>query len=1350
MATQEGTCVMYGQCGQRSLFSPPLNCAGKFDAVQPGKSHRSSLVQVCGSRFAAGKVCCDEDQLTTLDNSIKTASAFINPCPACWDNFLTFWCQFTCSPNQAAFANVTATEKLQNGATVATEVDFWVAPSFGDAFFKSCRDVKFGSDNRFAMEFVGGGATSYKDFFRFMGEPKPEIGGSPFRIDFPDSVPGAVSPLDVAAVPCNSTAALSRCSCFDCADACPALPNVSPLHPGARQSTLYGFGHLTVAALLVYGVIMLAAISFLMYKVITSASLWNICFGYAAVPTDEDTPSRSQAPHGVIPVPATRQQDEQQKIRRYWLLQRIERVFYVVGQTSARYPVSVIAFCILLIGVSVLSASQNLQFATDPVDLWVGPSSTALAEKQYFDEHFGPFYRITQLFFSAGDDGLMKQDHIRTLFDVQSAIRNLHTAPCNVSLSDLCFQPLAHDPAALTPGSSSSGCVVQSVTGYWQDSWDTFNQQDDATWRKHLSSCTANPSQFQCLPTFQQPLRPNIVLGGSKSGRNSSADHNLTAEHDWLDSRAFVVTFVNQNSLNKTWLARSAEWEHAVADLLASIRDDKHPSIRLGDLRLSYSTEASCFRSSIETELRRSTSADIPTIVASYLAMFVYVTLALGRGTKIWSVIGRPSLWRDYVVHSKATLGLVGIVVVLSSLVISAGLLSALGVRATYIVAEVIPFLILAIGVDNIFIIVNEFERHATIPGQTIVLPVPQRAARTLARVGPGILLSALAEAVAFLVGAVIPMPAVSSFCLYSAVAVLANTLLQATAFVAFLALDAERSRHRRADCLPCLSVRPSPADATAGRELAPTVLETAFRAYGAKLTAPLARRVVLAMTLLTTVLALISMSEIKLGLDQREALPRQSYLVSYFDDMDKYLEVGPPLYFVTKDVDFVNRTGQRPLCARLPECKNTSVPTLIEQERKRPNVSYFAEPPASWLDDFFFWLQPTDPDDYTIASPPCCSYRSDDPLAFCDDMDDPAQCTACVPYGQWKISNMSAMPEGDQFVRYLEHWRQSPPSISCPLAGSAAYANAVALGHRRNNDSQPTDGSASHFRTYYVPLKTQSDYIDAQRSSQRVAQELSEQSGVEVFAYSVFHVFFEQYQYIVSMAWQTVLLSIVGVWLVALAVLGSLRESLLMAACLALMATWLAGFGLGLARVSLNAVSVVNIVMGVGLSVEFCSHLIKSYLFQRGSQALRAHKALVDVGPSILTGIGLTKVVGVSVLAFAKSILFRQYYFKIYVGIVLIALAVGLVVLPVMLSIAGGDAPLSRGGGGGDGGTAQETDDLAGIDQPSQIFDHLMPDLDAAEDPNETVLDEEYIDDGNGDEDEERDAEEAIVRSVR
>lgn len=58
-------------------------------------------------------------------------------------------------------------------------------------------------------------------------------------------------------------------------------------------------------------------------------------------------------------------------------------------------------------------------------------------------------------------------------------------------------------------------------------------------------------------------------------------------------------------------------------------------------------------------------------------------------------------------VDSKISLGVAGILIVLGSVSSSLGIFCFMGIPLTLIVIEVIPFLVLAVGVDNIFIIVQ-------------------------------------------------------------------------------------------------------------------------------------------------------------------------------------------------------------------------------------------------------------------------------------------------------------------------------------------------------------------------------------------------------------------------------------------------------------------------------------------------------------------------------------------------------------------------------------------------------------------------------------------------------------------
>lgn len=59
-------------------------------------------------------------------------------------------------------------------------------------------------------------------------------------------------------------------------------------------------------------------------------------------------------------------------------------------------------------------------------------------------------------------------------------------------------------------------------------------------------------------------------------------------------------------------------------------------------------------------------------------------------------------------------------------------------------------------------------------------------------------------------------------------------------------------------------------------------------------------------------------------------------------------------------------------------------------------------------------------------------------------------------------------------------------------------------------------------------------------------------------------------------------------------------------------------------------------------------------------------------MGSSVLVGITFTKFIGVVVLSFASSTLFKLYYFRMYLFIIILGAFNGLMVLPVLLSLIG------------------------------------------------------------------------------
>jgi Niemann-Pick C1 protein len=234
-----------------------------------------------------------------------------------------------------------------------------------------------------------------------------------------------------------------------------------------------------------------------------------------------------------------------------------------------------------------------------------------------------------------------------------------------IYLNNTCFKPLEPD---------NNNCAIFSLFQYHQNNL-TFLLNERLFPSQYLecmqSPLTQQTKSFQrtCMGKFGGPIDPYMVLGAFPT-------HDGVP--DYSKAQAIIITITINNQRSGVRLENALIWENYFLQYMKTYQSKWFD--------VSYRAERS-----IEDEIERESKSDIKTVLISYLIMFLYIAIALGRIRNI----------RHLFVDMKVSLGIAGVALVTLSVWASVGIFSYMRIPTTLIIFEVIPFLVLAVGVGK-------------------------------------------------------------------------------------------------------------------------------------------------------------------------------------------------------------------------------------------------------------------------------------------------------------------------------------------------------------------------------------------------------------------------------------------------------------------------------------------------------------------------------------------------------------------------------------------------------------------------------------------------------------------------
>lgn len=1150
-------------------------------------------------------LCCDLAQLRGMTESLMLAEGVLNRCPTCFRNFARQVCEMNCSPDQARFVEVT--EALgTNNTRYVNMVNYRMYEGFMIDAHASCKGVIVPQTGIPAINLMCGNAPECtpEAWFGFTGD-KSSNPLAPVQVNFLKWETPEDS-MSVRAPPCNETLPGDLpCSCVDCTVTCPAGNEPVILEPCTVFLSINCIAFSVGLSFFVIAVLIVVIFTVIELK-------------------RTEKPSRSTGGN---------------RVTRFF-----ETTFARIGVFSSSRSVLLIMIT-TWIAFGMLFGVLNLRITSNPIELWSAPDSRSRQELDYFNSRFGPFYRAAQVFLTIKKDPFtvftnatnttttygpaFRYEAIEELIRLEDAIIALNNDTGGATLDQVCYAPLRG------PGMPPNidYCVSMSVTTYFGARRQSFNNE---TYLNTMLGCLNNHFALNCMATWGGGAEPELSMGGFKDG-------------DILTADTLLINLPIANHLLEEDLVPVLEWELKFLEYLQHYEANLKPDF----IQLAYGAERS-----IEDEIRRVSVAEAVPIAISYVIMFIYVIFALGNIRS----------WKNWLVDSKVMVAISSIVMVVTSIFCALGLMGFFQITVTLLAINVIPFFVLSVGIDNVFLMVNtlhdiqgnlkQFEDY----NENLSFEKKRRFvfSKMMGRVGPSIFVSSVTQITCFAIGSLANFPAVVTFSIFACFSLAFLFIFQMTTIVAFLSIDYKRASQKRLDVLFCIQKKVLDDEDPLNSETPHQgVTQRLMEPYSNIILKPGVKVVVIILFVAMTAISVMLIPKLEIGLDQEMALPTDSYVYTYLQAVNNLLQFGPPVYFVLKGgLNYTNVVHQNAICSgRL--CNDTSLVTQIFMASRHSDITYIYRSSNSWIDDFIDW---------TSLPGACCKFNTTDG-GFCSSSDDSPECEYCdVPSDEWAGG---LRPSVEAFERYIPFFLRDNPTEVCNRGGLASYFSNV-------NYVLDSEGRAtvqdSNFMAYHSALATSKDYITAIKYGYEISANIStaikELTGedIEVFPYSVFYVFFEQY---LTMWGDT--FSSIGYCLIGALVFNLLASgfNFLTTFAVILTATMVVVNMMGVMyiwSIPLNAVSTVNLIVSIGLAVEFCSHIAYAFSTSTEPSDERVKDALKKVGATIITGITLTNI-PIIVLAFSYTQIIEVFFFRMFFSVVILGFLHGMVFFPVLIS---------------------------------------------------------------------------------
>ncbi|CAI5442115.1 unnamed protein product [Caenorhabditis angaria] len=685
---------------------------------------------------------------------------------------------------------------------------------------------------------------------------------------------------------------------------------------------------------------------------------------------------------------------------------------------------------------------------------------------------------------------------------------------------------------------------------------------------------------------------------------------------------------------------------------------------------------------------------------------FNYTIIFVGYGLMLaYAILTQVRIDR-WLPSAESSMGLAfaGVVVVTFASVAGLGLATWFGIEFNAATTQIVPFLTLGIGVDNMFMLLYNYRDLLKLSGGRNDLAILMK------ETGMSILCTSINNILAFLTGTLLPIPALRSFCAQSSILLTFNFIAILTIYPAIISFDLRRRKSNRRDVLFCLhgnqqeesysmiskpklpnkriigaaseasiiqrfdGITNSPLNQEENEEATSSWLNKQIHNhYIPLLSRKSYRAFVLGLCVVMLSISTYGLKNTTLGLELSDVLPEHTAPAQFLRARDKYFSFYP--MFAVLQGPNINYAEQQIQIENYRKAIGASK-YVIKNSMDEPSEKYWLGLMRDWLISIqegfdqematgeAFDLETGEiigknvSEDARIAHALICSKGN----VF--------ECKGRI--GTVRLVDKSGVIHQDAFYNYLTAWF-NVDHMMYYVSQASFFPTPPKWSLKKNSTDNfvpPAQPLAYSQIPFYLTGLTDTPVIVEMIKDIRGVCERFTDNGLPNFPQGIAFTFWEQYLFLAGNLTWAIFIILSAVFAVITLILFSPRAAALILGVLVIITFELAGF-MGLVGIKLNPVSAVTLITAVGIGVEFTVHVIVAFLTSLGDKKERTASAVDRVFVPVIHG-AFSTLLGIVMLSMSEFEFVVKYFFVVMSALIASGVFNGLFLLPVILSIMG------------------------------------------------------------------------------